>query len=56
VFAVIIVMDFTTAALAITVLKPMRRRWLEQSGRARVETSVLRSDVAPGFSRPRPSA
>jgi MFS family permease len=56
VFAVIIAMDFTTAALAITVLKPMRRRWLEQSGRARVETSVLRSDVAPGFSRPRPSA
>ena len=28
VFAVIIVMDFTTAALAIAVLKPMRRRWL----------------------------
>jgi OFA family oxalate/formate antiporter-like MFS transporter len=28
VFAVIIVMDFTTAALAIGVLKPMRRRWL----------------------------
>jgi hypothetical protein len=28
VFAVIIAMDFTTAALAIGVLKPMRRRWL----------------------------
>ncbi len=28
VFAVIIAMDFTTAALAIAVLKPMRRRWL----------------------------
>jgi oxalate/formate antiporter len=28
VFAVIIVMDFTTAALAIGVLKPMRQRWL----------------------------
>jgi oxalate/formate antiporter len=28
VFAVIIVMDFTTAALAIAVLKPMRQRWL----------------------------
>lgn len=27
VFAVIITMDFTTAALAIAVLKPMRRRW-----------------------------
>jgi oxalate/formate antiporter len=31
VFAVIIAMDFTTAALAIGVLKPMRRRWLETS-------------------------
>ena len=30
VFAVIITMDFTTAALAIGVLKPMRRRWLEK--------------------------
>jgi len=28
VFAVIITMDFTTAALAIGALKPMRRRWL----------------------------
>lgn len=28
VFAVIIVMDFATAALAIAALKPMRRRWL----------------------------
>ena len=28
VFAVIIAMDFTTAALAIGLLKPMRRRWL----------------------------
>jgi oxalate/formate antiporter len=34
VFAVIIAMDFTTAALAIGVLKPMRRRWLEASRRA----------------------
>ena len=47
VFAVIIAMDFTTAALAITVLKPMRRRWLEQSGRARVETAVLRTMSRP---------
>jgi MFS transporter, OFA family, oxalate/formate antiporter len=31
VFAVIISMDFITAALAIAVLKPMRRRWLEKS-------------------------
>ena len=28
VFAVIIAMDFTTAGLAIGVLKPMRQRWL----------------------------
>jgi MFS family permease len=28
VFAVIIAMDFTTAALAIRVLKPLRQRWL----------------------------
>jgi len=28
VFAVIITMDFTTAGLAIAVLKPMRRRWM----------------------------
>jgi MFS transporter, OFA family, oxalate/formate antiporter len=56
VFAVIIAMDFTTAVLAIAVLKPLRRRWLEQSGRARTETAVLRNDVAAGFSPPRPSA
>jgi hypothetical protein len=56
VFAVIIAMDFTTAALAIAVLKPLRRRWLEQSARARVEGAVVRNDVAAGFSRPRPSA
>jgi oxalate/formate antiporter len=31
VFAVIITMDFTTAALALLALKPMRRRWLERS-------------------------
>ena len=41
VFAVIIVMDFTTAALAIGVLKPMRQRWLAA---ARV--------TAPGVSDP----
>lgn len=32
VFAVIIAMDFVTAALAIAVLKPMRRRWLAARG------------------------
>jgi len=36
VFAVIITMDFTTAVLAIAVLKPMRRRWLEKAESARV--------------------
>ncbi len=35
VFAVIITMDFATAALAIFALKPMRRRWLEQAQRRR---------------------
>ena len=35
VFSVVIVMDFTTAALAYFVLKPMRRRWLAQSSAAR---------------------
>ena len=30
-FAVIIAMDVTTALLAIAVLKPMRRRWLERT-------------------------
>ena len=37
VFATIIAMDFATAALAISLLKPMRRRWLEQSQREAVE-------------------
>ncbi len=32
VFAVIITMDFATAALAIGVLKPMRQRWLASRG------------------------
>jgi hypothetical protein len=30
-------MDFTTALLAIAVLKPMRRRWLELTERTRAE-------------------
>ena len=37
VFAVIIAMDFTTAALAIGVLKPMRQRWLAA---ARITSAV----------------
>jgi oxalate/formate antiporter len=36
VFAVIVTMDFLTAALAFWVLKPMRRRYLEQSYRYHV--------------------
>ena len=40
VFAVIIAMDFTTAALAIGVLKPMRQRWLE----AALITSAVATD------------
>jgi oxalate/formate antiporter len=40
VFAVIITMDFTTALLAIAVLKPMRRRWLEKTERARVAAAA----------------
>ena len=40
VFAVIIAMDFTTAALAIGVLKPMRQRWLA----AALTTSAVATD------------
>jgi oxalate/formate antiporter len=40
VFAVIITMDFTTAALAIAALKPMRRRWLEKSHRGRLNATA----------------
>jgi MFS family permease len=36
VFAVIITMDFATALLAIAVLKPLRRRWLEKQQAALV--------------------
>jgi oxalate/formate antiporter len=46
VFAVIITMDFTTAALAIGVLKPMRRRWLERSQREAVEVPVQEAEWA----------
>ena len=48
VFAVIITMDFATAALAIFALKPMRRRWLQErvgvTVQADLKTSVY--DVA----------
>jgi OFA family oxalate/formate antiporter-like MFS transporter len=44
VFAVIITMDFTTAALAIAALKPMRRRWLGATS-AREVARKLRSGI-----------
>jgi oxalate/formate antiporter len=46
VFAVIITMDFATALLAIAVLKPMRRRWLEKSARAREESAAQETEWA----------
>jgi MFS transporter, OFA family, oxalate/formate antiporter len=46
VFAVIITMDFATAVLAIGVLKPMRRRWLERSQRALVDVPVQEAEWA----------
>jgi len=54
VFAVIVAMDFTTAALAIGVLKPLRRRWLDSarrtySGAARFSQRMVGS---PGPSAP----
>ena len=49
VFAVIIAMDFTTAALAIFALKPMRRRWL--SGRERIVAATPDTRAMPGAVR-----
>jgi oxalate/formate antiporter len=40
VFTVIIAMDFTTAALAIAVLKPLRRRWLDKAHRAQLASGA----------------
>jgi oxalate/formate antiporter len=40
VFAVIITMDFLTAALAIFALKPMRRRWLQHARPSQGEASL----------------
>lgn len=47
VFAVIIAMDFTTAALAFFALKPMRKRWLETHhvAVAMVDTRVMPSAI-----------
>jgi OFA family oxalate/formate antiporter-like MFS transporter len=45
VFAVIITMDFTTAVLAIAVLKPMRRQWLEKTHRDRLDVSAAEGDA-----------
>ena len=52
VFAVIIAMDFTTAALAIGLLKPMRQRWLA----AALITSAVATDrrVVPTTVRTHP--
>jgi OFA family oxalate/formate antiporter-like MFS transporter len=46
VFAVIITMDFATAALAIAVLKPMRRRWFERSQRELDQVPVQEAEWA----------
>jgi hypothetical protein len=48
VFAVIIAMDFTTALLAIAVLKPMRRQWLATiDTRLATAAETLRSRPGP---------
>jgi oxalate/formate antiporter len=52
VFAVIITMDFATAALAIFALKPMRRRWLQHARQSHVEASLqTRPDGRASFVR-----
>jgi oxalate/formate antiporter len=47
VFAVIIAMDFTTAALAIGLLKPLRRQWLEDSHREQLGAIVEEAAWTP---------
>jgi OFA family oxalate/formate antiporter-like MFS transporter len=42
IFLVVISMDFATAALAIGVLKPMRRRWMEEGHDRRVAAAAAR--------------
>jgi MFS transporter, OFA family, oxalate/formate antiporter len=50
VFAVIIAMDFTTAILAIAVLKPMRRQWLATMNvRAVSSADAEARDLNPAF-------
>ncbi len=45
VFAVIITMDFATAALAIFALKPLRKRWLQaQVSRGHEERGALATE------------
>jgi hypothetical protein len=48
VFAVIITMDFATAALAIFALKPLRKRWLQARDTALVPS---RAHVVPNAVR-----
>jgi OFA family oxalate/formate antiporter-like MFS transporter len=50
VFVVIITMDFTTATLAIAALKPLRRRWLDESRRA---GHAAAGHLSPSISVPR---
>src|SRR5205085_6888020 len=47
VFVVIIAMDVTTAVLAIAVLKPMRRRWMEKTERDFVAAVEVMQDFSP---------
>jgi len=52
VFAVIITMDFATAALAIVALKPMRRRWLQHARLSQIEAGLqTRLDERASFVR-----
>jgi OFA family oxalate/formate antiporter-like MFS transporter len=47
VFAVIITMDFTTAALAILALKPLRKRWLDTFRRDRLNAAAKEPEWTP---------
>ena len=51
VFAVIITMDFATAALAIFALKPLRKRWLTAATRDFASAVATANAVATGASR-----
>jgi OFA family oxalate/formate antiporter-like MFS transporter len=52
VFATIIVMDATTAVLALFVLKPLRRQWLEGESRPKAQGPVATSQVRRPKSEP----